>query len=125
MNAPRTEAPRAAARPKNPMKRRPTSNGETSAPLDVAPSPAPEQPVPFGSGFWTHHAKEPAVERPWTAEIAVHVKVAMPVPRRIMPTDTVPPATQQVTGGTLDPVTVASVTPILTAPALTTARNAM
>src|SRR2546427_9658668 len=62
MNAPKTEAPRAAARPKNPMNRRPTSNGETGAPLDVAPNPAPEQPVAFGSGFWTHHAKEPAAK---------------------------------------------------------------
>ena len=62
MNAPRTEAPSAAARPKNPMNRRPTSNGETGAPEDVCPSPPPEQPVPFGSGFWTHHAKEPAVK---------------------------------------------------------------
>src|SRR2546428_10369059 len=92
MNAPRTEAPRAAARPKNPMKRRPTSNGETSAPLDVAPSPAPEQPVPFGSGFWTHHAKEPAVTQPSTAANALHRALMTPGPRRLTPTETLLPA---------------------------------
>src|SRR5213594_3684307 len=61
MNAPKKEAPRAAARPKNAMNRRPTSNGETGAPLDVAPNPAPEQPVPFAFATWIVPAPDSTV----------------------------------------------------------------
>src|SRR6266852_8311436 len=110
MNAPRTEAPRAAARPKNAMNRRPTSNGETGALLEVAPSPPPEQPVPLRSGFWTHHANEPAVKCPSTADTAVQVTVMIPDPVRFTPMDIVRPAPDRVTGGTSNRLPVAFVT---------------
>src|SRR5256886_14743654 len=43
MNAPITAAPRGAARPEKPTKRRPISDGDTGAPLGVAP-PGGQEP---------------------------------------------------------------------------------
>src|SRR5439155_17391321 len=69
MNAPSTTAPRAAASPTNPTNRRPTSNGDTGAPVDVGP-PGGREPGRFPFASCTPWANDPAVKWPSTEEVA-------------------------------------------------------
>src|SRR5437867_13369297 len=98
MNAPSTEAPRAAARPAKPTNRRPTSMGDTGAPPDVWPDGNAPLSEPFGS--CTPYAKDPAVKWPSTAETAAQATVKMPAPVGLRVTDSGRPSGARLTVGT-------------------------